>query len=248
MTTLFLLILYLLIFIADIVLLVFAIKRKSTKLWTVLFSLETISLLFTHFSAFYFNSLPGYGIFPGFSYIGEILLSMLAFFLYILMLFICACIRIITFEFKLKKQAKQNANPLMLISAVVLIIIGVFSVTYEISENWDKKETTGIVTDFKYVNIGGEIKEEPIITFYVDGKEYQDYYFIEDVKIGDKLDIYYYPDEYNSDYESIEKSYSITLFTANSKIIYIPCFALAIIIICFRFKHLLFKRTDEKNL
>lgn len=233
MLTFFLLILYLLIFISEIVLLVFAVKRKHKKLWIALFSFEIASLIFSQILSTYFNSLPGYGIFPGLSYLAEILLSILAFFLYIIMLLISACIRIVTFELNLKKQGKEYANPLGLILAVVLITIGVFSVNYEVSENWDKKETTGIVTDFKDVNIGGEIKQEPIITFYVDGKEYQDTYYIENVSIGDELDIYYYPNDYYSDDDSIDNSYSITLFCTNSKYIYIPCFSLSIIIIWF---------------
>lgn len=47
--------------------------------------------------------------------------------------------------------------------------------------------------DFEEIRTGGGIEYWPIISFYVDGKEYKDDYPMSDIKIGNNVQIYYYP-------------------------------------------------------
>lgn len=102
-----LLILYLIVFIIQIILLVKAIKRQETKNWIKVLVLEIIFILISIILLCYYNSLPGYGIMPGLSYLGEILFSFGAAILYFVMLVITICAKIIIYEKNQKQQGKR---------------------------------------------------------------------------------------------------------------------------------------------
>lgn len=91
---LFLLITYIVAFILQIVLLVVTIRKKTKRLWTLLFSVELIPMLVAIGLMIYYENLPGYGIMPGFSYLGEVLFSFGAAVLYgiFFLISICSCI------------------------------------------------------------------------------------------------------------------------------------------------------------
>lgn len=83
-----LLVSYLIILAAQITSLVFAAKKKATKIWVGTFISEIIPLILSIITMMYFNSLPGYGFMPGLSYLGEILFSFGAAALYAIMILI----------------------------------------------------------------------------------------------------------------------------------------------------------------
>lgn len=83
-----LLIAYFIMFAAQITSLVFAVKKKTTKLWVGTFISEIIPLILSIITMMYFNSLPGYGFMPGLSYLGEILFSFGAAALYAIMILV----------------------------------------------------------------------------------------------------------------------------------------------------------------
>lgn len=83
-----LLIAYFIILAAQITSLVFAVKKKTTKLWVGTFVAEIIPLILSIITMMYFNSLPGYGFMPGLSYLGEILFSFGAAALYAIMILV----------------------------------------------------------------------------------------------------------------------------------------------------------------
>ena len=89
------LITYIAIFTFQIVLLVFSVRKKTARLWVFLFLSELIPLTFAFVLMRYFDSLPGYGFMPGFTYLGEILASMGAAIIYAAMIFISLCTLII---------------------------------------------------------------------------------------------------------------------------------------------------------
>ena len=70
-----LLIAYIVILVLQIVLLVLSIRKKQKKLWLSLFLVEVIPMLIANGLRIYYDSLPGYGIMPGLTYIGEVLYS-----------------------------------------------------------------------------------------------------------------------------------------------------------------------------
>ena len=88
---LFLLITYIVIFTFQIILFVITIRKKTKKLWRILFSSELIPLLISIGLMIYFNNLPGYGFMPGLTYLGEILFSFGAVVLYCISFLISIC-------------------------------------------------------------------------------------------------------------------------------------------------------------
>lgn len=225
-----LLILYLLGFVFQIILLVKSIKKKEKKYWIMTFVIEIIFIIISKIVENYYNSLPGYGFMPGLTYMGEILLSFGANTIYYIMLFITIVVKIITFEREQKRLGKKYANPFLLIMALIFIIIGIVSFYNEISYNWDKKEIIGTVTKFTRI---GQNEPWPVISFNVEGKEYEDDAIISNVEVGDNVKVYYY---------SNDDSYSITPYLANNKNIYIPTFIIGLLIILFRFRYSIFQR------
>ena len=87
----FLLITYIVIFIFQIILFVITIRKKTKKLWRILFSAELISLLISIGLMIYYNNLPGYGFMPGLTYLGEVLFSFGAVVLYCISFLISIC-------------------------------------------------------------------------------------------------------------------------------------------------------------
>ena len=70
------LIAYMVILVLQIVLLVLSLRKKQKKLWLSLFLVEVIPMLIANGLRIYYDSLPGYGIMPGLTYIGEVLYSL----------------------------------------------------------------------------------------------------------------------------------------------------------------------------
>lgn len=77
-----LLVIYILIFILQIVLLVKSVRRKTNRFWKYLFLIELIPMVTASYLVGYFDDLPGYGFMPGLTYLGEYLFSFGAAILY----------------------------------------------------------------------------------------------------------------------------------------------------------------------
>ena len=100
------LVIYIAIFISQIVLLVFSVRRKSAKLFALLFLSEIIPLVIAYVLMRYFDNLPGYGFMPGFTYLGEILASLGAVILYATAIVASLLVLLIMFIIKKRKQKK----------------------------------------------------------------------------------------------------------------------------------------------
>ena len=94
---LFILILYLVIFIVQIILLVKAIKKKETKSWVKVFLLEIFSIILSIVLWQYYENLPKHGFMAGLSYFLEIISSLGSTILSAIMLFITICTKIIIY-------------------------------------------------------------------------------------------------------------------------------------------------------
>ena len=104
---LFLLITYIVIFTFQIILFVITIRKKTKKLWRILFSSELIPLLISIGLMIYFNNLPGYGFMPGLTYLGEILFSFGAVVLYCISFLISIC-SYIAISYKQKETLNKS--------------------------------------------------------------------------------------------------------------------------------------------
>lgn len=85
---LFLFCAYLLILVAQIVLLVFAVRKPEKNLWSKLFCLEFLSAIAAVGLMFLFDSLPGSGFMPGLTWLAEVIFSLFAAIAYGLMILI----------------------------------------------------------------------------------------------------------------------------------------------------------------
>lgn len=101
--TLILIILYAFMFIFLVITMIKCFKNKVKWLKLILFEIFLIVLSFILF--YYYNSLPGRGMMPGLTYIGEVVVSFIATILFILMLVLTLIIKII--KYLSKKQKKK---------------------------------------------------------------------------------------------------------------------------------------------
>lgn len=92
-------ILYPLIFLVQLVLLIFAVRKPEKKLWPALFWLEVLSLLGTIGMMVLFELLPGGGPMPGLTWFAEFFYSLFAAVAYLAMLLIsCVALAIQTWR------------------------------------------------------------------------------------------------------------------------------------------------------
>ena len=101
--TLILLILYAFMLIFLVITMIKCFKNKEKWLKLILFEIFLIVLSFILF--YYYNSLPGLGIMPGLTYIGEVVVSFIVTILYICMLVLTIIIKLI--KYLSEKQKKK---------------------------------------------------------------------------------------------------------------------------------------------
>ena len=108
MSSLFLLIAYIAVFVSHIILLIFAIRKSQKNLWRYHLLSEVISLVLATALMFHFNSLPGHGFMPGLTYLGEVLFSFGAAILYGIMLIASICALVV-----IKVRTKTTINKMV---------------------------------------------------------------------------------------------------------------------------------------
>jgi hypothetical protein len=215
---------YLLVFILQIVLQVKAIRKGLKKLWISLVLLELISMLAANRIQAYYDSLPGYGIMPGFSYMGEVLLSFFASVLYGACFLISSCIFIVL------EEKKKKIIPFYALAVFLFLVVGTWYLGNEFIRNFDKIKCTGTIVGYTDVNMGGTEEQWPLIEFTVDGKQYQDDYpMFEGAELGTEITVYAYP---------VRATYKCVLSKVNNKFIYIPAFVLCAFFLLVRRKKL----------
>lgn len=236
MESLILFVVCLAIFIIQIIILVKSIKKKEKRYWIIIFCLEIIPIILLIGLLYYYEYLaPRGGFMPGLQYLGEELTCLGASILYFVMFCVTIIAGIIVFEKNQKIENKKSENPLKLIIAFVLILIGIVFLINEVKDNWGKVKTTGTVIDFEEIRTGGGIEYWPIIQFNADGQEHKDDYPMSNVEIGDNVTIYY----------SAYNNYNISRYLTNYKIIWIPTIAIGILIILFRLKDAIIKTKNK---
>lgn len=117
--------------IAQIVLLVIAIKKNKRKNWIVLFGIQIIAYITTIVTIIYFGYYTS-----GFKGAAGIYVGFFVALCYAVVFYIAMCIKIIMYEIALKRQGKKYVNPLCLILATTFIVIGVGMLSYVIFDDW----------------------------------------------------------------------------------------------------------------
>ena len=79
---------YVLLFVAQVVLLIFAVRKPEKNRWPKLFGLEILSVLGAVGLMFLFDALPGRGMAPGLTWFAEVFYSLFAAAGYSLMLIV----------------------------------------------------------------------------------------------------------------------------------------------------------------
>jgi hypothetical protein len=82
------LLIYIALLITAVYLQIMALKSNHKKWWVLLYMLEVLSAAISYMLSLYFDSLPGTGMAPGLTYIGEVIYSLSAAFIYGCCLFI----------------------------------------------------------------------------------------------------------------------------------------------------------------
>lgn len=100
-----LLIIYILVLFFFIVNLVRCFKYKAK--WWRLFICEVVAVCVSAFLCLYYDSLPGDGFMPGFTYLGEVLFSYAAAILFTIILAVTVVSKISIFLHEKKKQGKN---------------------------------------------------------------------------------------------------------------------------------------------
>lgn len=227
MRTGFLLILYPLIFIAQIGFLVFALRSKKKSNWIYLMIFNTIAVFLSTFLCVYFADHPGNGMFGN---LGEYVVSLIAIVLHLFMMIISICCGIVSFELNLRKQNKNYVTPFCLILATLFIAIGVVALGHEVLTNRNIREVNGVVSEIKEVNR----HESIVIDYEVEGEKYQGELRRKSENIGDKVNIEVSCNQL--------KNCNIS-YRNDNKVIYIPALIIGLFIILFRFKD----GIDKKN-
>ena len=80
--------LYLLMFLVQLILLIFAVRKPEKKLWSAVFMTEFLSALGATGLMFLFDALPGQGMAPGLTWFAEVFYSLFAAAGYSLMLIV----------------------------------------------------------------------------------------------------------------------------------------------------------------
>ena len=96
MQSILMLIAYVVVFASQVILFVYAVRRKTKKLWGIVFSSELFPMVIAICLMIYYNNLPGYGFMPGLAYIGEVLFSFGAAILYCVGFLISFCVYLVT--------------------------------------------------------------------------------------------------------------------------------------------------------
>lgn len=221
---------YWVIFIVQIVLLKKSIRKQEKKYWISLFLIEIIPIMVG--SWFFFYGLPGItysnsDMFSGLTALGDGLYLTGALIIYFIMLFITVCARVIIFEKNEKRNQRVSKNPILLILAITLISIEIFSIIYVIYDNFYMRTTTGTVVEIEDVE-----NYYALIQYEVDGEEYQGKRYVDDtVNIGDEIKVAY-------NYKSKSLGYIIT----EQPILCLPLFIIGLLLLFIRFKGRIKKR------
>ena len=119
-----LLIIYVIIFIFEIVQFIKCIKNKAK--WSRLFIYETFFIILSVVLLIHYDNLPASGFMPGLTYLGEILFSFGAMILYCIAFGITLITKLIIYLLEKKKQGKNHFPKITIIIATILFIYGVF--------------------------------------------------------------------------------------------------------------------------
>lgn len=232
----FCIVIYLILLIVQIVLLICSIKNNKKIYWRSLFLIEIISIIANCW--FMLNDFPESYMFA-ISSIGYFFLAMGGLIIYSIMLFITICARVIIFEKNEKEKQRASKNPIILILAITLISLGIFSIIYVMFYNFYIRTTIGTVIGFEeesfiiYEVDTDENRYEienyyAIVLYEVDDEEYQDDYIVDDsVNIGDEIRVYYY---------SNSKTNALGYIDLGPVIFAIPLFFIGFLLLFIRFK------------
>lgn len=220
MIKVFLVILFPLIFIAQIAYLAYSAVKRKNKNWIGLFVFEILCILFVTFLEIHFSKSSA-GLFGTFF---EYLICLITQLSYLLLLFVTCCIKIVLHEGNLKSQNKNYVNPFCLILATCFIFSGILMSGYEVLSNLDLKKAKGTIIEVDETFVGDNVAFATI-TYEVDGEELEDTVMRVSPKVGDVVDIYY-------DVDSVEHEIEVKVDT---KILYIPSYVIGLLVIIFRF-------------
>jgi len=170
----------LILIIAQLVwLIMFIAKKTSNKIGLLI--LEFVTYVGSAIAATYYDQLPGSGIMPGFTYMGEVLAAFAA----VVATSIIFVITMVVINLRTKKSW-------LLFFALIFAMIGILTITLQIHLNWGKEKTKATVLEYAKEQVGDNEHEKMRICFVVDGVEYIEsiHIYEPEYEIGEEIDIY----------------------------------------------------------
>ncbi len=204
--------------ITQIVWLIMYISNKTKKVLG-LFILELITFVCGTVMATYYEQLPGTGMMPGLSYLGEILLGYLAVLLTSLIFVITATVIII-----------RTKKSWLLFFALLFFVMGTLTVTLQIHLNWGVQKVKATVLEYTTEQSGSNVYDVMRVSFSAEGKEYVEkrHIYEKEYEIGEEIDIYIkkiQPTTYD------EEKYSMTYYE-NYFWVYFIFYGISLLLIC----------------
>ncbi len=215
-----LLVVYALIFILLLIALVRCLKSKLK--WGILFVCEVLAIIFSTIFMLYYDSLPGYGIMPGLTYVGEVFISLGAMFLFLLLLAITIVLELTIYLLEKKKQGKNYFPKLIIGISVFIFVFGLFSFVFNFMANIDVGKTKATIVSYTANELG---YARPVVEYTVDGQVYEVMIRvlndeISNSKLNDVVNIYY-------DKTNPSELVSLTHYETT----YIPCFIISLLLL-----------------
>lgn len=214
-----LLIIYVIIFIFEIVQFIKCIKNKAK--WSRLFIYEASFIILSAVLLIHYDNLPGSGFMPGLTYLGEVLFSFGAMILYCIALGITLITKLIIYLLEKKKQGKNYFPKIAVIIATILFICGVNTLILDLKNDMNVAKIDGTIINYTENEYG---YKRPVVQYTVGDNTYEVMIEVLNSKIqnsnlNDKVEIHYNKKEpsklaYLSYYENV----------------YIPCFLISLII------------------
>ena len=119
--------------IAQMVLFIIAIKKKKQKIWAFLLGLQVVAYIVSIIMIVYYGHYVS-----GFNGAAGVIAGLVVAVIYIISFVVVASVKIILYELNCKRNKWGYSNPIILITAMLFMVLGVALASYDIIIGWNK--------------------------------------------------------------------------------------------------------------
>lgn len=119
--------------IAQIVLFIIALKKKKQRIWVLLFGSQVVAYITSIIMTIYYGHYVS-----GFDGAAGYIVGFAVAVIYMVSFVVVASVKIILYEINCKQNKWVYANPIILITAMLFIVVGVALASYDIVVSWNE--------------------------------------------------------------------------------------------------------------